>query len=306
LRKVWSNEATDFTPWLGQEENLALLGESLGLDLELVSTEKGVGPFRADILCKDTVDQGWVLVENQLGRTDHSHLGQLITYAAGLDAVTVVWVARRFTDEHRAALDWLNRISPKEISFFGLEIELWRIGTSPEAPKFNIVSAPNEWTKGGGGGKQPPAGLTPLKQQQLEYWTSLMRVIEERGGAIRRRKPLPDSYTEFAVGRSGFRLIAETRNGEVSVSLTVAEPSSEAHFRLLEANRDEIEGELGEKLTWKFKAGRKQNYIIVCHPSFDVDKREEWPAQHEWIAGMLEQFHRVFAPRIRSLHTVEM
>ena len=145
LRDVWKSEATDFTPWLAQ--NLALLGDAIGLDLELEGQELGVGPFRADILCKDTTSSAWVLIENQLERTDHTHLGQLMTYAAGLDAATIVWVAQRFTDEHRAALDWLNRITADGFHFFGLEVELWKIGESAIAPKFNVICKPNDWAK---------------------------------------------------------------------------------------------------------------------------------------------------------------
>ena len=117
LKKYWEKEATDFTPWLAQEENLALLGDTIGIDLELEAQEKNVGPFRADILCKDTGNGQWVLIENQLEKTDHTHLGQLLTYAAGLNAVTIVWISARFTDEHRAAIDWLNEISNENNRF---------------------------------------------------------------------------------------------------------------------------------------------------------------------------------------------
>ena len=105
LREIWNTEASDFTPWLAREENIEELGKEIGIELEVEGTEKDVGPFRADILCKDTIDGHWVLIENQLEKTDHTHLGQLLTYAAGLNAVTIVWIADRFTDEHRAALD---------------------------------------------------------------------------------------------------------------------------------------------------------------------------------------------------------
>ena len=128
LRDIWQHEASDFTPWLAKEENLALLGETLSLELELEGQEENVGPFKADILCKDTLSGQFVLIENQLERTDHSHLGQLITYAAGLEAVTIVWIADRFTDEHRAALDWLNEISDDSAHFFGLELNSGGLG----------------------------------------------------------------------------------------------------------------------------------------------------------------------------------
>src|SRR6476646_8369797 len=140
LREVWPTEDGDFTPWLARPENIELLGDAIGLDLEVEAQEKEVGPFRADILCKDTATNAWVLIENQLERTDHSHLGQLLTYAAGLRAVTIVWIATRFTDEHRAAIDWLNEVTAEELNFFALEIEAWRIGNSAAAPKFNVIS----------------------------------------------------------------------------------------------------------------------------------------------------------------------
>ena len=138
LRTIFASEAGDFTPWLAKEENLLLLGQTIGFELVLEAQEKSVGPFRADVLCKDTATEHWVLIENQLERTDHTHLGQLITYAAGLKTVTIVWIASPFTEEHRAALDWLNEITDNRFNFFGLEIELWRIGNSPVAPKFNM------------------------------------------------------------------------------------------------------------------------------------------------------------------------
>tara|TARA_R110001599_G_scaffold294201_1_gene498180 strand:- start:6655 stop:6963 length:309 start_codon:yes stop_codon:yes gene_type:complete len=86
LRDIWKTEAQDFTAWLAQEDNMAILSETLGQDLEVEAQERNIGPFRADILCKDLDDNSWVLVENQLERTDHTHLGQLLTYASGLCA----------------------------------------------------------------------------------------------------------------------------------------------------------------------------------------------------------------------------
>ncbi|GAI13697.1 unnamed protein product, partial [marine sediment metagenome] len=121
-------------------DNIEILSETIGIELEVQSQEENVGPFRADILCLDTANNHFVLIENQLEKTDHTHLGQLMTYAAGLDAVTIIWIAQKFTEEHRAALDWLNGITDDTINFFGVVIELYRIGDSVPAPKFNLVS----------------------------------------------------------------------------------------------------------------------------------------------------------------------
>ena len=145
LQEIWDQEAEHFTPWLSEPENLSLLSGTLGIELEDARTEQTVGSFSADIVATNAANNRKVVIENQIQRTDHGHLGQILTYAAGLDALTVVWIAKRFTEEHRAALEWLNQHTSADIGFFGLEIEVWKIGDSPSAPKFNIVAKPNEW-----------------------------------------------------------------------------------------------------------------------------------------------------------------
>ena len=133
VRRVWPHEAADFTPWLAQEENMLQLGKALGLELEAEGTEVAVGPYSADILARDSVGD-YVVVENQLTKTDHDHLGKSITYAAVLGARTVIWVAPRFTDEHRKALEWLNDHATNDVSFYGVQLELWSIDGSIPAP----------------------------------------------------------------------------------------------------------------------------------------------------------------------------
>lgn len=146
LRSVWPGEATDFTPWLAQDENLCRLGEAIKTPLQLETIEQGIGIFRADIIARSVHTGQWVLIENQLERSDHGHLGQVITYASSLKASTVVWIAGQFTYEHRTSIDWLNSITENSVRFFAVQMEVWRIGQSDLAPVFNIVSAPNEWT----------------------------------------------------------------------------------------------------------------------------------------------------------------
>ena len=145
LRGVWSSEAADFTPWLA--ENIGKLGEALGMELEVEAQEAPVGGFALDILARDPENNRQVVIENQLGATDHTHLGQLLTYAAGFDANVIVWIARNFRDEHRGALDLLNRRTGEDTEFFGIEVELWRIDDSRPAPNFKLVATPNEWRK---------------------------------------------------------------------------------------------------------------------------------------------------------------
>lgn len=304
LRDVWFKEAGDFTPWLALEENLSLIGETIGLDLELEAQEKNVGPFRADLLCKDTATDSWVLIENQLERTDHTHLGQLLTYAAGLNAVTIVWVAARFAEDHRAVLDWLNEATGSNINFFGLEIELWRIGESEAAPKFNVVSKPNDWTKSiAGGGPGSPSALTETKQLQREYWAALREYMVENGSSVKPTKPLPQHWMNFAIGHSKFYLhsYANTKDGRIAIGLSMTGPDAKPHFHLLLQERLEIEKAFGEPLEWLELPERKESRIMLHDLQADPTNRDGWPAQHAWLHEKLERFDSVFRTRVKHL-----
>ena len=304
LREVWLSEAGNFTPWLALEENLALIGETISLDLELEAQEKNVGPFRADLLCKDTATDSWVLIENQLERTDHTHLGQLLTYAAGLNAVTIVWVAARFAEDHRAALDWLNEVTGSSINFFGLEIELWKIGDSEFAPKFNVASKPNDWTKSvAGGGPGSSSALTETKQLQQEYWAALREYMVENGSGVKPTKPLPQHWMNFAIGRSKFHLysFANTKEGRIGLGLTMTGPDAKPHYHLLSQQREEIENEFGEPLEWLELPERKESWIELHDLKADPNDRARWPEQHAWLSEKLEVFDSVFRKRVKQL-----
>lgn len=307
LNEAWETEDGDFTPWLAEEENIALLGDAIGIDLEVEAQEMRVGLFRADIVCLDTasLDNHRVLVENQLYRTDHTHLGQLMTYAAGLDAVTIVWIARQFTDEHRASLDWLNEITEEEIRFFGIEVELWRIGDSPPAPKFNIVSKPNDWTAASNRVRQQlRTELTPYKQMQVDFWGALKELMQQRQGNVRPRTGGPQYWLGFSIGRSGFQLIANIRINQNSmiVGLGLDGNDSKKHLALLLEDKDEIERELGETLQWSAEPGQRSCSIGTGgRDDCDLMNRDNWPAYLDWMYEQLETFHRVFAPRIKNL-----
>lgn len=306
LREVWEDESQGFTPWLASEANISLLGDTIGLELEMETQEKNVGPFRADILCKDTTDDHSVLIENQLERTNHSHLGQLLTYAAGLNAVTIVWVADHFTDEHRAALDWLNEITAEAFRFFGLEIELWRIGDSKLAPKFNVVSKPNDWTFQVSRGVSD-AELTDTRRLQLDYWTQFWELLENRDSDIRGTKARPQHWNNFSIGRAKFGMHASvnTQKGFVRVGVSCKGPHALAHFELLKQQKDDIEAEVGSELEWEELPNRKQSRIAIRKFNVDPTNRDDWRVQHGWIADQLEAFHAAFKPRIRELDADE-
>ena len=130
LREIWPHEALDFTQWLAKEDNLALLGETINLDLRDSETEKPAGDFSIDILATDENDNP-VVIESQLGKTDHDHLGKIITYASAKEANTIVWVVGRPRDEHKQAVEWLNQRTDEKANFFLIKVEVWQIEESP-------------------------------------------------------------------------------------------------------------------------------------------------------------------------------
>lgn len=312
LRTQWTHEATGFTPWLATPENIEILGDTLGMELEIEAKEQAVGRFSADILCKEIgTSDHWVLIENQLEATDHKHLGQLLTYAAGLQAVTIVWIAATFNEEHRAALDWLNKITDTaNVRFFGVEVELWRIGTSEPAPRFNIVSKPNDWSQSV---KQAARAigddeLTETRIKQRDYWAAFMPVLNEKGGPVRgNKKPQPQAWMGFPTGRSGIHLnpVMITPKNKVRAEIYLGGTNAKAFYGLLEKQRDAIEKELGYTLNWEELPAGQDSRISIYLDDADPRNEADWKRQHDWLADRLNDLHRVFAPRVRELNPAE-
>lgn len=309
LRETWPNEASSFTPWLAQEANLKALGRVIGLELELEAVEKSVGPFRADILCNaiDTDDHR-VLIENQLETTDHKHLGQILTYLAGLDAKTVIWIASQITEQHRAAIDWLNAHTVGGVNFFAVEIEVWKIGESEKAPKFNLVSHPNDWTRSVANAAKNVANAenTEIQSQRFRFWTRLKDYQESNPGNVQPRNPSTHSGLGFALGRSGFRMSAHfnIRDGWVWVAVVIrGENRWDYCLKLLES-RDSLQKELGFELVWPdvddgIDAGK--DVWITSSYKCDVADEQNWDEAARWIRDRLESIRSVFGPKISSL-----
>lgn len=308
LRDVWQHEAQNFTPWLAEPDNLSALSMELGLELELVGQEVSVGPYSADIVCKDTLSGIHVLIENQLEKTDHSHLGQILTYAAGLEARTVVWVAARFTDEHRAALDWLNEITQEDWQFFGLEIELWRIGNSPPAPKFNVICRPNDWSRAVREKAARVDGGSPTQVFQLSFWTAFRDFMAERGQ--RAPKPAAQSWLSFSVGRTGFSIEAVVKRTEpqlmVRLYIICDDLPPKGVFRYLESRKSEIESSLGFPMEWNESPEKKGCVIAVTKSGCDLDAQSRWPEYHTWLANAVEAINRTFRPLIKPLQLKDL
>ncbi len=308
LRTAWLSEPGDFTPWLAEETNLRLLGETIGIELELEAQEQWVGPFRADLLCKDTTTDNWVLIENQLERTDHTHLGQLITYAAGLNAVTIVWIAKQFSEEHRAAMDWLNERTDEKINLFGLEIELWQIGDSAIAPKFNVISQPNDWSRKVQIGAVA-AELDEASKDRLRFWTAFKDFLVHQGCTLKSTNPSGQYYMNFPLGRSGIYLSAirsnyssetKLKTPELRVDLYLQHAHAKDEFDKLLSQQSAVEQSLGFPLTW-LKSENQATCRIFSRVDADFRDDQLWPQQFAWLHQRLEAFHKVFAPLVKEL-----
>ena len=311
LREGWPNEASDLTPWLA--EHPELLSETLGIgDLEVKETEKRVGSYRADLVLEGV--DGTVVVENQLGHTDHDHLGKVITYGAGERAETVVWLARSFRDEHRAAVDWLNDIS-EDTDFFGVELELWRIDDSRPAPRLNVVAKPNDWSREAARTRRADE-RSPTKETQLRYWTAFRKVLLSTKGPAKPQKAHPDNYLIMTIGRAGFHLAGGTNSRDSWIraelyfnhgELKKRAPyrDANAYFHALEQTRDVIERELEFSLEWEGLSTRGACRVATYKRGCDPTDESDWPAQHEWLADRLNRLHGVLAPRIKVLEPLE-
>lgn len=307
LRGIWADEARDFTPWLARPENLSILSEHLGLGpegLELEAVEKFVGPYKADILCRDTTTGNWVLIENQLERTDHSHLGQILVYAAGLNCKTVIWISKAVTPEHKVAVEWLNTLASDGTSFHALEIELWRIGDSPIAPSFNTVVRPSDPARQAENAKTGlvDGALTPARQELVEYWQAFETLLAERRGPVRAVAPLAQNWLVHSIGRAGLTLNASWNRKQnwVRAELYLTGAKAEGYFRQLLERRAEIEATSGFALDW-YEAAAMDRRIFVTRSFPNVSDRQSWPEQHQWLAARLEDLHRAFHDPVRAL-----
>lgn len=290
LRQAWPREDSMFTPWLAQADNLCLLGHAIDIDLEFEGVEQAVGPFRADILCRTRGSDRLVLIENQLERTDHGHLGQLITYAAGLQTATIVWIAATFTAEHRAAFDWLNAATSEDFCFFGVEVELWRIDESRCAPRFEVVCRPNSWSRAISQAVHAAqrGELSELGARRLAYWSGFRRFLDERGGTLRLDRDHAAGNISFPVSGSSFVIVAYRSKDGPGVFVRVREADAADYAFRLSPFRHEFSELAGARFMdfEEDEVGRSWLGANLDNPD-DANHHSE---QYGWLAETIERF----------------
>jgi hypothetical protein len=300
LSDLWKHEEMDFTPWLAREENIARLSSAVDIELQVTRIEAPVGPFSADILAKDATGS-YVVIENQYGKTDHVHLGQLLTYAATLDAKAIIWIAERFTDEHRKAIEWLNEHSSDDLSLYAIEAELWVIDGSRPALRFNVLSEPTEIARQAVAIKAAE-NASDVQKLQFEFWTRFRQELLDRRVLQTAQAARPQYWFDVSLGRTGFTLSSFASPGEMKIGtrLYLNNKIADAALPLLEADRAAIEAEVGERLVWNPNPDKRDKVIMISR-SADLYSKEMWPEYLSWLVERVSKFKAAFAGRVKVL-----
>lgn len=295
VRKVWEHEARDFSAWLVKPENLELLSEQIGIDIESTGTEIGVGRFRIDILAVEPRTGHKIIIENQLEATNHDHLGKVITYAAGLDAKYLIWIVKDVLPEHLKAVDWLNEYLDDEIRCFLIKIEVWQIGDSKPAPRFEIISVKNDWAATLK--NTSVAGeVSSTKLRQLEYWQNLCEFIRSQDQSMRLHTPAPQHWLNFSMGSSisHIALTINTQKQRLGCELYIS--NDKIFFSYLNDNYEEIRTALGEDFTWfEGKVDAGLGIYRTVTDVFDEGKQTDY---FEWMLSKVRLFKKIFSPYV--------
>ena len=291
LREIWKHEATNFTNWLAKPENLDLLSEEIDIELSLIDTEYNVGRFNVDIYAEEPNTGRKVIVENQLGKTDHDHLGKLITYASGLEAEIIIWIVKEVLEEHQQAIDWLNENTDEKINFFAIRMEVWKIGDSQPAPNFHIVSKPNNWFKSVKQTIQQTA-LSDTKLLQLKFWDGFKEYAENKVLNLQLRKTNPQHWYDISFGRTDCHIGLTINSQKNEIACEIYIPNSKETYKEFENHRDEIDNSLG-RLIWMELPTKKASRIKLTRKG-DFTKEDKWNEFFEWLGEAAQNFQDTF------------
>lgn len=282
LREVWRHEALDFTRWLAKKENIALLSKTVGIDLEVVETEFGIGRYKLDIFAREVESRKNIVIENQLENTNHDHLGKLLVYAAGVEADVAIWVVKDVNEEHKRTVEWLNR--NEDINIFLVKVELWQIDSSPIAPRFEVICEPNNWAKVLKG--QSRENISNLELKQLEFWQGFVEFAKSKDKTYVSQQPSIHNWYVVRIGSSDYKikLVHSANSDVVRCQLEIFNDNL---YKQLEQYKSEIDSKING-LEWEYEEERKVNRIGCSNNSKDND------SSYVWLLDMVDRFKDVF------------
>ena len=200
-REIWKYEARHFTPWLAK--NIDYLSDVLNMDIAVQTVEGNVGPYFVDIYGEDSSGNK-IIIENQLEKSDHTHLGQILTYLVNLDANIAIWITTNPSEEHQQVIEWLNETTPDNMCFYLVKIEGIKIGGQESvAPLFTVVEGPTQERKKIGAEKKEFAQRHTARKQ---FWTQLINAMNQRNTLCQNVSPGTDAWIGIALGTSGVGL----------------------------------------------------------------------------------------------------
>lgn len=304
VRQYWEHEEYDFTPWLADEigaEGASDLEDVLGLDMEVIEREKSVGKYKVDIYARVVDDGRSIVIENQLDGSNHDHLGKAIAYAAGVDADIIVWLTPEFNDEHRDAMQWLNENTREGVDLFAIRLEVWKIGSSPPAVRFNAVEQPSEWKEKA---QRSRGELSDRDKLREEFWTAFRDRIEDTKTPLSSRKPYPSHYYSNPIGIGGYHMSFHIDESEEELALELIFEDDAEGFEQLRDRSEELEAELGVNLYWgelrETRTGKMRSELGVKRNA-DIENRDQWDEYFDWMLKQGKRFHDVFPERLRQL-----
>jgi Domain of unknown function (DUF4268) len=241
------------------------------------------------------------MIENQFGKTDHDHLGKVLTYAATLGAKAVIWIAERFTDEHRKAIEWLNEHTSEDLSLYAVEIELWQIDNSKPAVRFNVLSQPTVLARQATAVKAAGA-KTDARKLQLEFWTMFRSKLLEQKVLPSAQAPRPQYWFNISLGRSNMHLscIADTYSGRIGIRVYLRSKIADAALVQLQADRKAIESETGSELNWNPYPTKLDKVIVLDREAY-LEDRSKWDEYVAWLVDKVAKFRKAFGHRVSKL-----
>ncbi|MEZ5163449.1 MAG: DUF4268 domain-containing protein [Fimbriimonadaceae bacterium] len=301
LSKIFRIE-TQFSDWLASEEGAETIADELGISIENTTRESRPGDFPCDIVGNLVGDEDHVIIiENQFGRTDHDHLGKLLTYAASHRAMTGVWIAERVANDHRTVVDWLNANTPENVSFFLVEVSAFTIGDSDPALHFDIISRPNFDIKTARTGTSEK--VQERNRWRLQFWEDISDEIGKSNPPFRLQSPSTNHWSSISVGISGIHINMLITPGKGTIGLDVyLQPDGwkEEAFAQLEEKRSIIESELGSRLEWMPLPDKKSARIlweVEINPDHDENREEVI----RWFVENTPRFYLAFRKHIDKL-----
>ena len=287
LRDAWANEALDFTPWLA--ENLDQLADVIGIRLDLEGTEIQVGGYSADILARNPMNDSNVIIENQLEWSDHAHIGQILTYLAGLESQTVIWIARGFTEPHVSAIRWLNNHTDEEFAFFAIRLRVVRIVNSPLVPIFEVVEKPNNWERQVRDATWSSGPLAEIARNRREFWTHYSERHPDDG-------VLPNhGHSNFWIrpDNDGPRISLMLARNAIGIFFTTGHSiSAEGVSDWVTRRASIIQNELDTNVN--------EDHSCYQGAEYDAFNRGNWDEMTDWLHEKLQLYLRVFDAELRN------